>query len=73
MNLIPHRWGLPHCQVSLHTPIKLGERFPQSEICHLVTWENGYREMAQQLQALAALAEEPGSVPSTHVMAHKQL
>jgi hypothetical protein len=31
-------------------------------------WEwGGAGEMAQQLRALTALEEEPGSVPSTHV------
>jgi hypothetical protein len=30
-------------------------------------------EVAQQLRALAALAEDPGSVPGTHVEAHSHL
>jgi hypothetical protein len=30
-------------------------------------------EMAQQLRTLTALAEDQGSIPSTHVMAHKHL
>jgi hypothetical protein len=30
----------------------------------------GSEEMAQQLRALAALSEDPGSIPSTHVTAH---
>jgi hypothetical protein len=31
-------------------------------------WEAG--EMAQQLRALAALSDDLGSIPSTHVTAH---
>jgi hypothetical protein len=27
-------------------------------------------EMAQQLRALATVAEDPGSIPSTHLVAH---
>ena len=30
-------------------------------------------EMAQQLRALAALVEDPGLIPSTHVVAHNSL
>jgi hypothetical protein len=35
--------------------------------------EKGAGAMAQQLRALAALVEDPGLVPSTHVMVHKGL
>ena len=30
-------------------------------------------EMTQRLRALAALVEDPGSVPNTHMVAHKDL
>jgi hypothetical protein len=30
-------------------------------------------ELAQQLRALVALAEDQGSIPSTYVLAHSQL
>lgn len=30
----------------------------------------GAGEMAEQLRSLAAYAEDPGSVPSTHMVAH---
>ena len=33
----------------------------------------GAEEMAQQLRALTALPEDPGSIPSTHMAAHNCL
>ena len=33
----------------------------------------GAEEMAQQLKALAALAEDTDSIPSTHMVAHEYL
>ena len=30
-------------------------------------------EMSQQLRALAAFPEDPGSIPSTHMVAHSHL
>ena len=44
---------------------KLGSEIEESK--------NRVREMAQQLRALAALAEDLGSVPSTHTVVHNHL
>lgn len=33
----------------------------------------GTREMAQQVRAFAVLTEEPGSVPSAHMVVHHHL
>ena len=35
--------------------------------------ENYAREMAQQLRALAVLAEDPGSIPNIHTASHNCL
>jgi hypothetical protein len=35
--------------------------------------EMGTEELAQQVRALIALAEDPGSIHSTHMMAHSCL
>jgi hypothetical protein len=46
----------------------LGQRKGESD----KEW-NGAREMAQHLGALAALSEDPGSVPSTHMVTQSHL
>ena len=40
------------------------------EAYQLVIFTEVAGEMAQHLRALAALAEDPGSVPSTYMVAH---
>ena len=41
------------------------------EAYHLGIFTEGAGETAQKLRALAALAEDPGSVPSTHMAAQR--
>lgn len=43
------------------------------KICNRKEVEHRSGEMAQDWRALAALAEHPGLVPSTHALAHKHL
>jgi hypothetical protein len=50
-------------QVQLETPFLKTKR----------GWGRGAREMAQGLRAFAILAEDLGSVPSTHTTAHNYL
>lgn len=42
----------------------------EHEIQNMVIWD---RNMTQQLRSLAALAEDQGLLPSTHMAAHRRL
>ena len=53
--------------------LPIADRQSQAWQCAPTIWEEyeaGARELAQWLRVLAALAEDPGLVPSTHMLAH---
>lgn len=60
----------PHMQA--RSPTQIMEAHTKHKFLFLFK-NHGAREMAQRLRTLAALAEDLGSVPSTHIVTHNCL